>query len=183
MNRQAHASGDLAGQGRQPGRNGFTIVETLLVLAIAGVFMMVVLEVIPGLERSGRNNQRRQDVQTILGAVSHYELNNSGNLPPPRSGFLNQANLTYYTNSVSYLARGVGCGGNGICVYIYNNAAGSPLTLPGNSLPDTVQIHNYERCSNSPPGTAANTGAGYNDVVALFAVESASGSVSQCQQL
>ncbi len=64
---------------RQTSNNsGFTIVEAIIVIAVAGIILLMVLLAIPALQRSGHNDRKRHDVQTILEAVSQYELNNSG---------------------------------------------------------------------------------------------------------
>src|ERR1700679_1776700 len=80
-------------------QRGFTIAETMIVLAAAGVILLIVLEAVPALERSGQNNQRRQDVQQILAAVSHYELNNGGNMPSSAAPLSadDLSKLTYYS--------------------------------------------------------------------------------------
>jgi len=48
-----------------------------------------------------------------------------------------------------------------------------------------VEVYNYEKCATNNTGGASTTGAGYEDVVALYALESDnSGSISAiCEQL
>src|SRR6202012_43961 len=60
---------------------GFTIIEVLIVLAIAGLILMIVFLAVPALQRNSRNTQRKNDVQALLGAISEYEDNNNGSLP------------------------------------------------------------------------------------------------------
>lgn len=62
-------------------RGGFTIIEVMIVLAIAGLIMLIVFLAVPALQRSSRNTQRNSDVSAILGAVSDYISNNGGTLP------------------------------------------------------------------------------------------------------
>ncbi len=161
---------------------GFTIVEVLFVLAIAGVIFMIVFQAVPTLQRNSRNNVRKQDVQAILGAVSHWELNNSANLPSsPANNFLQYTNLTYYTKStIQYRSTpSVGIG-----VYTYGDAAAAPVTAGPVTSINVVQIYNYEKCSTNNSGTSTSAGAGYGDVVALYAIESGRSATSaQCQQL
>lgn len=66
---------------KQKREQGFTIIEVLIVLAIAGLIMLVVFLAIPALQRNSRNNQRTTDVANILGAVGEYVSNNNGQLP------------------------------------------------------------------------------------------------------
>jgi prepilin-type N-terminal cleavage/methylation domain-containing protein len=60
---------------------GFTIIEVLIVLAIAGLIMLIVFLAVPALQRNSRNTQRKNDVSGLLGAVSEYQNNNAGKLP------------------------------------------------------------------------------------------------------
>ncbi|MDO4729626.1 MAG: type II secretion system protein [Candidatus Saccharibacteria bacterium] len=62
-------------------RNAFTIIEVVLVLAIAGLIFLMVFVALPALQRSQRNTQRRQDLSRISSAIIDYSSNNSGDLP------------------------------------------------------------------------------------------------------
>ena len=63
-------------------KKGFTIIEVVLVLAIAGLIFLMVFIALPALQRSQRNTQRRQDMSRIVSAVTQYQSNNKNNLPP-----------------------------------------------------------------------------------------------------
>lgn len=60
---------------------GFTIIEVLIVLAIAGLIMLVVFLAVPALQRNSRNTQRTTDAGNVLSAISDYVGNNNGQLP------------------------------------------------------------------------------------------------------
>ncbi len=60
---------------------GFTIIEVLIVLSIAGLIMLIVFLAVPALQRNSRNQQRKTDVANILSAVNEYSTNNNGLLP------------------------------------------------------------------------------------------------------
>lgn len=61
---------------------GFTIVETLIVLGIAGMIMLVVFLAVPSLQRNQRNTARRTDASRIAAAANEFVTNNSsGTLP------------------------------------------------------------------------------------------------------
>ena len=62
-------------------KKGFTIIEVVLVLAIAGLIFLMVFIALPALQRSQRNTRRRQDMARILSAVNDYQTNNNGKLP------------------------------------------------------------------------------------------------------
>ena len=61
--------------------SGFTIIETMIVLAIAGLIMLIVFLAVPALQRSARNTQRKNDVAGIASAIANYIDNNGGTLP------------------------------------------------------------------------------------------------------
>jgi len=62
-------------------KHGFTIIEVMIVLAIAGLILAVVLLAVPALERSQRNNGRTSDATHLAGLVSDYTSNHGGVVP------------------------------------------------------------------------------------------------------
>lgn len=62
-------------------KKGFTIIEVVLVLAIAGLIFLMVFIALPALQRSQRNTRRRQDMARIMSAITDYQANNNGKLP------------------------------------------------------------------------------------------------------
>ncbi len=62
-------------------RGGFTIIEVVLVLAIAGLIFLMVFIALPALQRSQRDTQRRNDLARVTDAITNYQTNNNGRLP------------------------------------------------------------------------------------------------------
>ena len=62
-------------------KKGFTIIEVVLVLAIAGLIFLMVFIALPALQRGQRNTQRENDMSRILTAVQSYQSNNSNKTP------------------------------------------------------------------------------------------------------
>lgn len=62
-------------------QKGFTIIEVLIVLAIAGLILLVVFLAVPALQRNARNQRRTNDVANLLGGMSEYVNNNNGSAP------------------------------------------------------------------------------------------------------
>ncbi len=150
--------------------SGFTIIEVLIVLAIAGMIMLIIFAAIPALYRSSRNNQRKQDAASVLAAVSHYSLNNSGAFAADCHDQANSTCYLFYTKKLAF----------------YDPAAvtvgASAAVSVSNSNVDTVIVYNYRFCQ--PDGSATNAGAGYRDVVAVFGLEKQNGtSDSTCLQM
>ncbi len=60
---------------------GFTIIEVMIVLAIAGLIILIVLLAVPALQRTGRNTAIKQDAAAIAGGVGEFASNNDGARP------------------------------------------------------------------------------------------------------
>lgn len=62
-------------------QKGFTIIEVVLVLAIAGLIFLIVFLALPQLQRSRRDTQRRSDAGRVLSELENYASNNNGVYP------------------------------------------------------------------------------------------------------
>ncbi len=67
-------------------RSGFTIIEVVLVLAIAGLIFLMVFIALPQLQRAQRDTQRREDVSKLRSAIETFKGNNNGRLPVDTNG-------------------------------------------------------------------------------------------------
>ena len=61
-------------------KRGFTIIEVVLVLAIAGLIFLMVFIALPALQRAQRNTQRRDDYSMLVTAVNQYMSSNNGKI-------------------------------------------------------------------------------------------------------
>src|SRR5476649_1251824 len=68
---------------------GFTIIEVMIVLAIAALILLIVFLAVPALQRNSRNTQRKNDVGAILGGYNDYITNNNGSAPGVTAGTSN----------------------------------------------------------------------------------------------
>ena len=68
-------------------KKGFTIIEVVLVLAIAGLIFLMVFIALPALQRSQRDTQRRDDMSRFMSQLSQYQSNNAGNVPKSKEDF------------------------------------------------------------------------------------------------
>lgn len=66
-------------------KEGFTIIEVVLVLAIAGLIFLMVFIALPALQRSQRDTQRRDDMARFLSQLNQYQANNNGKVPSESS--------------------------------------------------------------------------------------------------
>lgn len=83
---------------RQNNAKGFTIIEVVLVLAIAGLIFLMVFIAWPALQRGQRDTQRREDVSRFISQLNSYATNNRGKVPSS-----SEAMGTFVTN---YLQSG-----------------------------------------------------------------------------
>lgn len=62
-------------------KNGFTIIEVVLVLAIAGLIFLMVFVALPALQRNERDTARKRDMGSVLSDITTYMSNNRGEFP------------------------------------------------------------------------------------------------------
>ncbi len=62
-------------------QQGFTIIEVVLVLAIAGLIFLMVFIALPALNRSQRDTQRRSSLSSFTAGITQYQANNKGAVP------------------------------------------------------------------------------------------------------
>jgi prepilin-type N-terminal cleavage/methylation domain-containing protein len=84
---------------KQKREAGFTIIEVLIVLAIAALILLIVFLAVPALQRNARNNSRNNDAAALLAAINDYVANNNGALPT-NCGFVNP-NVTFGTTGTN----------------------------------------------------------------------------------
>lgn len=132
-------------------KKGFTIIEVVLVLAIAGLIFLMVFIALPALQRSQRDTQRRNDMSRFSSQLSQYQSNNKGGVPTGQNGYT--AFITNYLN----------VGGDE-----FNDPSGQPYTIGGvvdcsnatnctqrsgadGEAPGTIYIYTSARCNGENP--------------------------------
>ena len=75
---------------------GFTIIEVVLVLAVAGLIFLMIFLALPTLQRSQRDTQRKREIASLKAAITQYRTNNKGQLPNYAG---NNYNSKYITNA------------------------------------------------------------------------------------
>ncbi|MFI5240536.1 MAG: type II secretion system protein [Candidatus Saccharimonadia bacterium] len=67
-------------------RSGFTLIELVIVLAIAALIILVVLEAVGAAQRSQRDSARKNEAGRFVSLLEQYASNNGGNYPTVASG-------------------------------------------------------------------------------------------------
>lgn len=156
---------------------GFTIIEVLIVLAIAGLIMVVVFLAVPALQRSSRNTALNTDANNILSAAGSYVANNGGQLPPAQaSAAVADHKVTIGASTSNQAVTKVGSGA--VSFGIITSATG---VLTKTSTIGSVQLvtGSAAKCNDTNSGLSG-TASGRSYVV-LYVAESGSGNIVKCQ--
>lgn len=149
---------------------GFTIIEVLIVLAIAGLIMVVVFLAVPALQRSGRNNALNTDANNVLSAVGNYMSNNGGQVP---------ASITYTAGKATIGASGTNqetaTVGSGTANVKLNGAA-----IDNTAAIGTIQVITGTTAVCNATGTGLSGAASPRSYAVLFVAESGSGNILKC---
>lgn len=155
---------------------GFTIIEVLIVLAIAGLILLIVFLAVPALQRNSRNTSRRNDVAALLGAYQEF-VNNNGGVAPPDQVSGNCNTPADPCGRILALAR------RGI----YTTNANFTITtittnLTNNTTLDALpQVRFVKAAVCNTNGADADFSAGDRNVVILYSVEGSNNTpIRQC---
>jgi len=146
--------------------DGFTIIEVLIVLAIAGLIMLIVFLAVPALQRNAHNTSIKNDVSNILGGVNEYVNNNNGTLPDTLAISGQKVTVSHSGGTTNSATANVG--------YVSAVNWTTSTTMP--TVVGTVDVVPGVTCNSTNTGTAAGTARNY---VALFLLE---GGAKECQQ-
>ncbi len=150
--------------------DGFTIIEVLIVLAIAGLIMVVVFLAVPALQRSGRNNALNTDANNVLSAVGNYLSNNGGTTPTAITYTANKA--TIGTAATNQETASVGSGTANVTLN------GTPITKT--SPIGTIQVVTGTTAVCNATGTGLSGSASPRSYAVLYVAESGSGPILKC---
>lgn len=154
---------------RKQNESGFTIIEVVLVLAIAGLIFLIVFLALPQLQKSRRDTQRKNDVGRFMAALETYSGNNNGNYP---------ANASQTSTMVSgYLSASGSVFKDPTTGSDYTVSFGNGAGAPGASLTIGTVIYRRNASCGTTEGTFAG-GGGTRKVAAMTAVETG---VAFCQ--
>ena len=158
--------------------SGFTIIEVIIVLAIAGVIMLVVFLAVPALQRTTRNTTRKREIGRIASSVTNFVANNNGTAPSTAAHvqtILSDAgNMSIYQfNPATASAAGAMTQGK-VSVTSGAIATAPTIAISGTSPTDAIEIDTAAACISGAAGTtqaAPNTKA----IALLYTLEPGTG--------
>lgn len=86
---------------------GFTLIEIVLVLAIAGLILLMVFLAVSGAQKSRRDTQRKNDLARVAAQVEDYASNNAGVYPASQAAFNTVMTGAYALSNASDPLAGV----------------------------------------------------------------------------
>ena len=166
-------------------KKGFTIIEVVLVLAIAGLIFLMVFIALPALQRSQRNTRRRSDMARILSAFTEYQSNNGGRMPGTGTNHTNEMNTfvnKYVNGQGTQNATGATtCVGDQFCdpdgtPYSFKSVDPTVVTADINDALGTaptfdhfIYYYNTAKCGEDEGDIAK--GSGKADIAILYVLE------------
>jgi prepilin-type N-terminal cleavage/methylation domain-containing protein len=144
---------------------GFTIIEVMIVLAIAALILLIVLLAVPALQRNARNTAIKNDASAIVGAISTYESDNDGKA-------VIVANVNQETDDTSK----VDIGGDGDAIAKASIQAGTVVTPQADAPTGTIEPGKIFVV----PGMDCKETASTRAVAVWYSIETSSDPVNKC---
>ena len=113
-NYSVHKKGGKLRMNTRTNSKGFTIIEVVLVLAIAALIFLMIFIALPALQRGQRDTARKQDANTVATALNTWRGNHRGSLPATdddKKAFTNEYVKTlgqYDLTGIEFTVNGTG---------------------------------------------------------------------------
>lgn len=148
----------------QKRQEGFTIIEVLIVLAIAGLIILIVFLAVPALQRNSRNTAIKSDVQNLLGGISEFQANNNGKMPEATAtGVAGTGDITIKNGTSTQTTKIQGA-------TVVTSGSAAPAT--GVPATGAIYIRIGARCDNTASARA---------IAAYYNLETSGGNTVTCQ--
>ena len=153
-------------------QKGFTIIEVVLVLAIAALIFLMVFIALPALQRNQRDAARKDVLGKVASAVTTYQSNNRGTQPAKGSDLTGYVDGTTATNQKGETNAQVTSQYTGTAndtLVDSNYIVNVTNTLPGNGVgvasTNVLEVITGAKCNTG--GNAAVAGSKRNAAVIL----------------
>ncbi len=118
-------------------QEGFTLIEVVLVLAIAGLIMVIVFLALSGAQKSRRDTARKSDANRLLAAIESCAGNNNGAYtscsPDPGSAYFSGSDplkAAYVYTMTATAGNPAAPSGTAAPVYVTGTACPGHTTAP-----------------------------------------------------
>lgn len=161
---------------KKSNQKGFSIIEVLIVLAIAGLIMLIVFLAVPALQRNARNNDYSAEANRYASAFQEVQSNKGG-------GFLTVGSATSGTNTDAGKLWSAANPKTFTTVTVAGTAAAAPSQTAPTTFSNTIYVMQNFKCA-SPDSWARDTGSvSTRQTSVLFTTESRTGVVTKCQDI
>ena len=157
---------------KKDNKKGFTIIEVVLVLAIAGLIFAMVFIALPALQRSQRDHSRENDASVVAAAITKW---NSANR---NGGTFSEESLRKYVDKLDQ----------------YDKSSELKVATPGASMSvasNEIKVMRGKKCPSSMPAPSADdpanitlqNGSSRNAVVVVLLENNGSQKQLYCQDV
>lgn len=161
---------------KKSNQKGFSIIEVLIVLAIAGLIMLIVFLAVPALQRNARNNDYSAEANRYASAFQEVQSNKGG-------GFLAVDSATSGSNTDAGKLWSAANPKTFTTVTVAGTAAAAPSQTAPTEFSNTIYVMQNFKCA-SPDSWGRDTGSvSTRQTAVLFTTESRTGVVTKCQDI
>ncbi len=154
---------------------GFTIIEVVLVLAIAALIFLMIFIALPALQRNQRDTARKTILGKVASALTSYQSNNRGKNPTNVEQLSSPSGTGGYVDDTK--------AGTGVEIdneYGVELSVGAPATDGyGAAAIDNIQIYTAAKCTDD--NKATGTGATPRQAAVIMQLEN--GDAFLCQSV
>lgn len=154
---------------RKKQQTGFTIIEVVLVLAIAALIFLMVFIALPALQRNQRDTARKTVTSKVSSAVTSYQSNNRGAQPTNGAALNGYVDGTVSGNDTQIESE--------YTVKVNKWASGDTV---GAAAKDVVQVYTGATCGTGDDINKAVSGTTRN---AAILIQLENGSAVVCQSV
>lgn len=146
-------------------QKGFTIIEVVLVLAIAALIFLMVFIALPALQRNQRDAARKDVLGKVTSAVTTYQSNNRGQQPANGTALQGYVDGTSAGSTKSDNGSYTASASDTLVDNNYIVTVKNGLTGVGNADTNVVQVITGAKCNSG--GNAAVAGSTRNAAVLI----------------
>jgi prepilin-type N-terminal cleavage/methylation domain-containing protein len=159
---------------KKSNKEGFTIIEVMIVLAIAGLILLIVFLAVPALQRNTRNTDRKSGTARLSSAVSNFVSNSNGAVPATAADMTSiQNDAGTLPSELRGLTAGIGAMAPGHFNVETNKALAAPtIAISGVAPTDAVELDTGAACG---VGGATVLGSSVRSMAMLYTIEPGSG--------